>query len=347
MDPAPRTLDPRRRVGGHRSFLGPPDGRVRGSHRVDQHPPGALAGPAKWHWGRRARPRLRSLRSASSRRGLEPTTAWTNTRGLAVAASNATRGSRETSRLANWLSSGLSGSPERRKPENRAISRASVSTATGIRTPVFTMRGRRPSPLDDSGAKSIARRLAKRSELVSRTRPIHGVRQKAARVTPAQRLRYLRIHADVAELVDAHGSGPCPGNLVEVRVLSSAFWLSLLQRSCCKGAGSDVRSLGSCTGRRKSRGGDPAPRRAGPALAPLRRSRSLAAGQRDARSCPERERAVWLPGRSLSARKRERDVSRSDVGQRGAFQAGRARTSGCACLRMIVVRSVPWLAVRA
>jgi hypothetical protein len=36
-------------------------------------------------------------------------------------------------------------------------------------------------------------------------------------------------HADVAELVDAHGSGPCRGNPVEVRVLSSALlrWLSV------------------------------------------------------------------------------------------------------------------------
>ena len=32
-------------------------------------------------------------------------------------------------------------------------------------------------------------------------------------------------HADVAELVDAHGSGPCGGNPVEVRFLSSAFAL--------------------------------------------------------------------------------------------------------------------------
>lgn len=31
--------------------------------------------------------------------------------------------------------------------------------------------------------------------------------------------------ADVAELVDAHGSGPCRGNPVEVRVLSSALGL--------------------------------------------------------------------------------------------------------------------------
>ena len=34
-----------------------------------------------------------------------------------------------------------------------------------------------------------------------------------------------RRYADVAELVDAHGSGPCGGDSVEVRVLSSA-WLS-------------------------------------------------------------------------------------------------------------------------
>jgi hypothetical protein len=31
------------------------------------------------------------------------------------------------------------------------------------------------------------------------------------------------VHADVAELVDAHGSGPCGGNPVEVRFLSSAL----------------------------------------------------------------------------------------------------------------------------
>jgi hypothetical protein len=30
------------------------------------------------------------------------------------------------------------------------------------------------------------------------------------------------IRADVAELVDAHGSGPCGRKLVEVQVLSSA-----------------------------------------------------------------------------------------------------------------------------
>ena len=32
----------------------------------------------------------------------------------------------------------------------------------------------------------------------------------------------MRLRADVAELVDAHGSGPCGGDPVEVQVLSSA-----------------------------------------------------------------------------------------------------------------------------
>jgi hypothetical protein len=38
----------------------------------------------------------------------------------------------------------------------------------------------------------------------------------------AARLLSSPLFADVAELVDAHGSGPCGGNSVEVRVLSSA-----------------------------------------------------------------------------------------------------------------------------
>ena len=33
----------------------------------------------------------------------------------------------------------------------------------------------------------------------------------------------MAVRADVAELVDAHGSGPCERKLVEVQVLSSAF----------------------------------------------------------------------------------------------------------------------------
>src|SRR3954469_17515640 len=60
------------------------------------------------------------------------------------------------------------------------------------------MRGRRPSPLDDSGG-----RRARGEKWVTL-------------FSLSQRL------ADVAELVDAHGSGPCGGDSVEVRVLSSA-----------------------------------------------------------------------------------------------------------------------------
>jgi hypothetical protein len=79
----------------------------------------------------------------------------------------------------------------RRKPGFR-------STATGIRTPVSAVRGRRPSPLDDGG----------RTRDTLATGPLLS--------SPRRR------PADVAELVDAHGSGPCGGNSVEVRVLSSA-----------------------------------------------------------------------------------------------------------------------------
>ena len=48
------------------------------------------------------------------------------------------------------------------------------STATGIRTRVSAMRGRRPSPLDDSGAQSVGSRLAKRSERAPLARGSHA-----------------------------------------------------------------------------------------------------------------------------------------------------------------------------
>ncbi len=45
-------------------------------------------------------------------------------------------------------------SEQQRKPR---MSRAFVSTATGIRTPVSAVRGRRPSPLDDGGSDGAVR----------------------------------------------------------------------------------------------------------------------------------------------------------------------------------------------
>src|SRR3954466_15249023 len=81
------------------------------------------------------------------------------------------------------------------------------STATGIRTPVSAVRGRRPSPLDDGG-KGTFRVASALGPTSGRGSPV----ERYARCTPA----------DVAELVDAHGSGPCGSNPVEVRVLSSA-----------------------------------------------------------------------------------------------------------------------------
>jgi hypothetical protein len=93
-----------------------------------------------------------------------------------------------------WCSHVPVGPPERQKPRRRGASR---STATGIRTPVSAVRGRRPSPLDDGGSGR------------------HEGSNPSA-------ILGASLRADVAELVDAHGSGPCGSNPVEVRVLSSA-----------------------------------------------------------------------------------------------------------------------------
>jgi hypothetical protein len=46
--------------------------------------------------------------------------------------------------------------------------------------------------------------------------------QKVSRSRHGFGLATMVIRADVAELVDAHGSGPCGRKLVEVQVLSSA-----------------------------------------------------------------------------------------------------------------------------
>jgi hypothetical protein len=57
----------------------------------------------------------------------------------------------ETSPQCDWRST-LAVNPSNDKRPR--VSEAAVSTATGIRTRVSAMRGRRPSPLDDSGANS-------------------------------------------------------------------------------------------------------------------------------------------------------------------------------------------------
>src|SRR5829696_2624710 len=51
-----------------------------------------------------------------------------------------------------------------------------------------------------------------------RSRPPRG----RGATNAGRRAATLLLRADVAELVDAHGSGPCGGNPVEVQVLSSA-----------------------------------------------------------------------------------------------------------------------------
>lgn len=49
-----------------------------------------------------------------------------------------------------------------------------------------------------------------------------GLRSAVRRFGSRWGLARLSLRADVAELVDAHGSGPCGLRLVEVQVLSSA-----------------------------------------------------------------------------------------------------------------------------
>src|SRR5438034_11200926 len=90
------------------------------------------------------------------------------------------------------------------------------------------MRGRRPSPLDDSGAKRRPEASRARRRLISggarRLRPLTLIwaRSLPRDLEPVRYLRFRHQNADVAELVDAHGSGPCGCKSVEVRVLSSA-----------------------------------------------------------------------------------------------------------------------------
>ena len=53
------------------------------------------------------------------------------------------------------------------KRENPALCRAFASTATGIRTPVSAVRGRRPSPLDDGGSGAVIVQAVRRARLAT------------------------------------------------------------------------------------------------------------------------------------------------------------------------------------
>ena len=73
------------------------------------------------------------------------------------------------------------------------------STATGIRTPVSAVRGRRPSPLDDSG-RNRSLRVAKGPDAAERTRTSTSVRSRRPErrastnsATAAERLREYRV----------------------------------------------------------------------------------------------------------------------------------------------------------
>src|SRR5919108_1871488 len=91
-------------------------------------------------------------------------------------------------------------------------SRSATSSTDGL---VGVLAGR-----VDASVRGSATAAARRTR-----RPLY--RRKILRGAVGDR-RYTVRRADVAELVDAHGSGPCGGNPVEVQVLSSASATSAL-----------------------------------------------------------------------------------------------------------------------
>src|SRR6476659_5169217 len=80
------------------------------------------------------------------------------------------------------------------------------------------MRSQRPSPLDDSGEEET--HFSDLADEHARRRS-QGAPPGRAGAGGAQPVNCL-LRAAVAELVDAHGSGPCGREPVEVRLLSAA-----------------------------------------------------------------------------------------------------------------------------
>jgi hypothetical protein len=73
-------------------------------------------------------------------------------------------------------------------------------TATGIRTRVSAMRGRRPSPLDDSGAKTTAPRLAKQPRSLPAAPPPEHRRSLPQRPSREHRPAIHRPFARVCDI---------------------------------------------------------------------------------------------------------------------------------------------------
>ena len=89
-------------------------------------------------------------------------------------------------------------------------------------------RARSPSARPGSAARTGRRSPSARPGSAARTgrrspsaRPVRAARAGLHPTGPAP-LATFHVHAAVAKLVDAHGSGPCGGNPLEVQVLSAA-----------------------------------------------------------------------------------------------------------------------------
>ena len=78
----------------------------------------------------------------------------------------------------------VNAAPETR---NARLSGALLNTATGIRTRVSAMRGRRPSPLDDSGANSCVEATKALRTITVEAGSLAGARPRARAVQSRQR----------------------------------------------------------------------------------------------------------------------------------------------------------------
>src|SRR6266508_1402164 len=116
------------------------------------------------------------------------------------------------------------GPRRRRKQEQDPVSDWNRSLATlELRADVAELvdaHGSGPRRSKSAFGLDLNRKLSRQS--FSSEAPPGKARLRRRRLEKPRCEAKLVVRADVAELVDAHGSGPCGGNPVEVQVLSSA-----------------------------------------------------------------------------------------------------------------------------
>jgi hypothetical protein len=123
--------------------------------------------------------------------------------------------------MSRWASSRSCSSPAPSSSSPALNGHAWPAGSSGTSPFVANVGAGRPISLSWRTSRATAMRSSAASRRTSRTSPCSGTRTS---VRGASERGYNRLHrADVAELVDAHGSGPCGRKPVEVQVLSSAL----------------------------------------------------------------------------------------------------------------------------